>query len=179
MVSSKKRSLVLIIAVLFTLTILPTAYAYATPEIIVDVYVNNHDEDYVRNIVLDDGKRIGDHRYRINYVAQNISTYSLQYELEYYFDYVAWITRADGISLSLDPKDSVRNNYTLADEAWETLSSPSYGFALSSNWTNEESLENQYYCHVQLARSKAYWNLEPWRPVVSWSTMLESLCNPE
>lgn len=34
------------------------------------------------------------------------------------------------------------------------------------------------WCHADFARNKPQWNLEPWRPVVSWSKMISKRCNP-
>jgi Protein of unknown function (DUF2599) len=43
-------------------------------------------------------------------------------------------------------------------------------------------MREQFVCHWELAEygqpGKPSWNLEPWRPVVSDSQMIESGCNP-
>lgn len=40
------------------------------------------------------------------------------------------------------------------------------------------SIVNQFICHVIFAPIKSTWNLESWRPVVSFSSMINTRCNP-
>ena len=43
-------------------------------------------------------------------------------------------------------------------------------------------MRDQFVCHWEVAEAaepgKTSWNLEPWRPVVSMTKMLEAACNP-
>lgn len=46
---------------------------------------------------------------------------------------------------------------------------------------NTDGLQDQYLCHPQsgIARVKGTWNLERWRPNVSYAKTLTALCNPK
>ena len=178
----QKVTALLLCAIILT-AFIPAAFAYSSnsdlePEITVEVYVNQYDEEYIRNIVLDDGTVIGDHTYEILYVQPKTRS-SNSNNLEEYFHYVAWITRDEGISLSLNPMEDVRRNASVRESAWKLLKDPWFGVGGSSNWYNEEGLRDQYDCHAAFAPTKEFWNLEPWRPVVSWASMIISQCNPE
>ena len=43
---------------------------------------------------------------------------------------------------------------------------------------NRRSLYRQFRCHVIFAPAKRTWNLETWRPYVSWPEMILTGCNP-
>jgi len=43
---------------------------------------------------------------------------------------------------------------------------------------NRRSLYRQFRCHVVFAPAKPRWNLETWRPYVSWPQMIVTGCNP-
>lgn len=62
-----------------------------------------------------------------------------------------------------------------ADEAWAEV------LALSPG-ADTAGMRAQFLCHWQFAEQaqpgKASWNLEPWRPVVDDTEMVESGCNP-
>lgn len=148
------------------------------PELIVEVYLNNNDLNYIENIELDDGTKVKDYDYEITYVQTNsISRSGLQ--LSQYFDYVGWITRDGMISLSLDPNSSVRGNYNTAMNAWGCLASPTVGVASSSYWpSNSQCLKWQYICHYYIANWKDYWNIEPARTSSSYANVLNYNCNP-
>lgn len=39
-------------------------------------------------------------------------------------------------------------------------------------------MRDQYICHQQFAYLKSSWNLDEWRPDVSYASTVTSLCNP-
>ena len=43
---------------------------------------------------------------------------------------------------------------------------------------HRRSLYRQFRCHVIFAPDKPRWNLEDWRPFVSWPQMILTGCNP-
>lgn len=77
--------------------------------------------------------------------------------------------------------------------AFATVGGATYFLLRDAFWTevkdktrgtreNTTSMRDQLYCHVDVVRlrdpKKATWNLEPWRPNVSYVTMLAKGCNP-
>lgn len=86
-----------------------------------------------------------------------------------------WISRSEGISLSLYPTYSFPLN-SLVELAWETVVDE---FGDDSEFTNEEGMFKQFRCHNDAAAWKRPWNLEPWRPNVSYLQTVKALCNPE
>lgn len=76
---------------------------------------------------------------------------------------------------------------------WPTAAVATYWMIRSAFWsevkaktwgTREEntSMRDQLYCHIDFVRLKepnrTSWNLDTWRPVVSYATMIKTLCNP-
>lgn len=92
-----------------------------------------------------------------------------------YFTKSEWITRADGISLSLYPIYAFPTNSALY-AAWDTVVSKHKN---DKNWSNEAGMKNQFHCHNDFASSKRPWNLEPWRPNVSYAATVAAGCNPQ
>ena len=86
---AKKISIItmLLIAAILVGAATPIVLAAENPEVVVTVYVNAHDEDYIKNIQFDDGTTVGDYNYVIEYAAKARDTS----ELTTYFDYVGWI----------------------------------------------------------------------------------------
>lgn len=152
-------------------------------KVTVQVYVNNYDEEFIKNVEFDDGTIVGDYDYTIEYV-NNISRDA--YYIPEYFEYCAWISREDpnghNISLSLDPKLAVRYDATKKDAAWNALADPYGGAASNSYWpTNAQKLETfhwQYDCHFIGAKEKDCWNIEPTRTANSYLSVLAAKCNP-
>ena len=60
-------------------------------EVVVEVYINNYDEEYIKNWTFDDGTKVCDYNYVITYQPVPRS-----YALGQYFDFAAWITRTRG-----------------------------------------------------------------------------------
>lgn len=144
-----------------------------TNKVKVEIIVNSNGEDFAEDIVFDDGTRLSDYDYSVTYVQTPKS-----YAIAQYFNYAAWVTRADGVTLSLDPKDAVRTNKTEKDSAWGVLSSPTQGFGSHSNWKNTQTMNWQFDCHYWFAESKDYWNIEPWRTAGSYVEVVANKCNP-
>ncbi len=99
-----------------------------------------------------------------------------------YFQSSFWITRDSKLSLSV----------TIKDSGWQT-SQGSVGMALiisdswnilknrhqsSSYWSNTNGMKDQYECHANYAFNKRPWNLETWRPDVSYAATVAAGCNP-
>lgn len=178
---TKKISIIamLLIALILVGTIAPTVLAAENPEVVVTVYVNAHDEEYIKNIEFDDGTTVGDYNYVINNVTSKTRDTS---ELTTYFDYVGWIDRDGVISLSLDPVDAVRNTTSSMESAWTALENPDNGVSTDANWPTEaanlQTLRWQYDCHWTFAKTKDYWNLEPSRTADNYLAVILGECNP-
>lgn len=50
-------------------------------------------------------------------------------------------------------------------------------FSGDQYWVNTRGIINQLTCHLQIARTKAEWNLEPWRPYVGHAETVLAGCN--
>ena len=100
------------------------------------------------------------------------------YPIGDYFNYAAWITRNGEISLSLDPKVSVRTTGAGRDAGWRAISSTTQGFGSHSYWKNTQVMKWQYECHYWFAEDKEYWNLEPHRTASSYAAVVVAKCNP-
>ena len=139
----------------------------------VEVLFDSTNGDFVKNITFDDGTKLSDYEYEIVKSKQTKS-----YALRDYVNYAAWITRDGVVSLSIEPKDNVRNSKSEKDTAWSYISSPTHGFGSSSNWRNGKVMGWQFDCHYSFANSKTYWNLEPHRTAGSYMEVVASGCNP-
>ena len=144
-------------------------------EVVVEVYINNYDEEYIKNWTFDDGTKVCDYNYVITYQPVPRS-----YALGQYFDFAAWIPRTEGISLSLAPNSEVRASSSLKEIAWNCLASTENGFGAQANFANNEQvLKWQYDCHFTFANQKDRWNLEPWRTASSYAEVVLKGCNPD
>lgn len=139
----------------------------------VEVMINSNGEDFIENIVFDDGTKLSDYDYSIKYVPTPKS-----YAISNYFNYAAWIKRDGVISLSVDPKSKVRTNSTERNRGWAALSSPTHGFGSHSYWKNTKVMHWQFDCHYSFATNKKYWNLEPHRTASSYLQVVAKGCNP-
>lgn len=96
-----------------------------------------------------------------------------------YFHYAGFNLVYTG-SLTLGPRYFDEGSVIECTNAWNAVYNLFYPY--SPYWTNStqtQSMNDQYWCHANFAKNKPQWNLEPWRPVVSWSTMILNRCNPE
>ncbi len=95
-----------------------------------------------------------------------------------YIERTEWVHWADLSSLRVYPTRAGREastDFVSPDEAWAEVLTDAPDADLPG-------MRDQFVCHWQLAEyavpGKASWNLEPWRPVVDYSRMLEAGCNP-
>lgn len=142
----------------------------------VNILLNPYDEEFIKNVTLDDGTKVGDYDYTINYLPTLPGVKS--YSISQYLDYGAWITRNGVVSLSMKPKSSVRSSLSTKNNAWTVISSPTQGFASSPKWKNTQVMKWQFDCHYHFANSKEYWNIEPHRTASSWAQVVAAACNP-
>lgn len=99
-----------------------------------------------------------------------------------FFQSYGWITRYDGISLSLTLGSQAANWNPGASTASDTLvwNEVVAEASWTSNWSNEAALKEQFLCHAagMSTEWKDPWNLEPWRPVVGFAACVLARCNP-
>jgi hypothetical protein len=95
-----------------------------------------------------------------------------------YIDHTEWIHWAELSSLRVYPTPAGRQastDFVSPDEAWSEVLNDAPD-------ANLPGMRDQFVCHWEVAEfaqpGKTSWNLEPWRPVVSPSKMLEAGCNP-
>lgn len=167
-------AMLLIVSMVFPVFASEYTSKTSDPKLSILVYVNNFDNAYIENWTFDDGTKVSDYSYEIEYLPTPRS-----YALGNYFDYAAWVTRSDGITLSLDPKDDVRASSDLKEIAWNCLASTGNGFGTQPDfYNNTQILKWQYDCHYSYANSKDRWNLEPWRTASSYLQVVLNSCNP-
>lgn len=87
-------------------------------------------------------------------------------------DSATWGEAEGGRSLAVVPAAWVRGGSLAAQQAVASQLAAAEPEAASA------SMQAQLWCHVLGAPDKASWNLEPWRPEVSTTTLLTSRCNP-
>lgn len=175
MKATKTLFAVLLAVVILTLGVSPV-YARSNPPddvIIVEVVVGTIEKDELERIEFDDGTTLGDYEYVVIPLLSRRS-----YEIQMYLEYGAWITRDGVVSLSIQPKDNVRNNRATMETAWSIISSPVSGFGSSSYWQNGHTMWLQYLCHFEFANSKVFWNLEPHRNTSNYLWVVANGCNP-
>ena len=95
-----------------------------------------------------------------------------------YIDHTQSVHWADLSSLRVYPTPAGRlasTQFVKPDEAWSEVLADAPDADLPG-------MRDQFVCHWELAEAaepgKTSWNLEPWRPVVSMTKMLEAGCNP-
>lgn len=100
-----------------------------------------------------------------------------------YFDYFSssnWMTRSDGVTLSIYWKDYLfegTGNVVMykAGKAWTALKNV---HGNDSNWKNTDSMEAQFHCHVSNAgKLKKPYNIEPWRTETNMAVLIKCKCN--
>ncbi|WP_036202071.1 DUF2599 domain-containing protein [Ureibacillus sinduriensis] len=105
-----------------------------------------------------------------------------QYHFDDYFEKVEWINRSGVVSLSIYPKTYIVNKPV----GHELLKHKELSFQLlnerfkdDSRWKNNESLKQQFACHVDFAgTSKVPWNIEPHRTTTNYWDVIVGNCNP-
>ena len=95
-----------------------------------------------------------------------------------HFKSISWISRSDGISLSVMPNSP----FTISKEsAWSEIYKfiqyhPMY--TQVKNDTKQTSMYNQFVCHADFAKGfKTPWNLEPWRQDKGYWGFVRGGCN--
>jgi Protein of unknown function (DUF2599) len=95
-----------------------------------------------------------------------------------YIAHTEWVHWADLSTLRVYPTLAGREastDFISPDEAWAEV-------LTDSPDADMPGMRDQFVCHWQLAEyaqpGKTSWNLEPWRPVVDPTKMLETGCNP-
>jgi hypothetical protein len=94
-----------------------------------------------------------------------------------YIARVQWVKASGGRSLHIVPTAAGRSTHGPADddEAWSEV------VRLAPN-ADQPGMRAQFDCHWTFARlvqpDKPSWNIEPWRPVVTESQMVDARCNP-
>lgn len=93
-------------------------------------------------------------------------------------DDVVWTTADGGRSLAVTPSQALRECGGVLVQVdgippgWDEV------LALGGEEADSPAMRQQFVCHLRFARTKATWNLEPWRPEVDEQTLLRTRCNP-
>ncbi|MCV7380856.1 aldehyde dehydrogenase [Mycobacterium alsense] len=99
-----------------------------------------------------------------------------------YIDHVQWVRQGDRSTLRIFPTPwgwagaGMFTNGAQSYDAWNELLE-------NAPEADSQTMLNQFLCYWQLASftnpaKVGTWNLEPWRPVVSNTIMINSGCNP-
>jgi hypothetical protein len=92
-----------------------------------------------------------------------------------YIESAHWFYRDYQWSLSITPTTCARRTQDLGTPfIWNELTRD---YSNSRYWKNTHGMRHQLICHMEIARDKPQWNLEPWRPDVGYSKTLEAGCN--
>jgi len=95
-------------------------------------------------------------------------------------DSAEWLQRDEGWTLSVTPTLWARANapgYLIGVWGWNELYDKYKDVGRGIN-TNIGGLRDQYICHQQFAFFKDRWNLDEWRPDVSYPSTVAAGCNP-
>lgn len=94
----------------------------------------------------------------------------------------SWASHTEGWTLQVTPTAwarSLAGGYLPGDSGWDELYSKYKNNGLN---TNLDGMRDQYICHQQIvavrAPGKATWNLDEWRPNVSYVDTVNASCNP-
>ena len=96
-------------------------------------------------------------------------------------DSAEWLQRDEGWTLSVTPTLWARANapgYLIGVWGWNELYDKYKDVGRGIN-TNIGGLRDQYICHQQFAFFKDRWNLDEWRPDVSYPATVAAGCNPD
>ncbi|MCU4842078.1 MULTISPECIES: DUF2599 domain-containing protein [Bacillus cereus group] len=108
-----------------------------------------------------------------------IKNTATSYAFSQYFSSGNWITRDGMVSLSLEPTSVLTKlivNRAIRTDSWNKVKDT---FSMDDQWGNTSSMQNQYLCHYDFAKSfKTPWNLEPHRPDVGYLKTVAATCNP-
>ncbi|MDF9468711.1 DUF2599 domain-containing protein [Bacillus sp. FSL K6-0273] len=108
-----------------------------------------------------------------------IKNTTTSYAFSQYFSSGNWIVRDGMVSLSLEPTSALTKlivNRAIRTDSWNKVKDT---FSMDDQWSNTSSMQNQYLCHYDFAKSfKTPWNLEPHRPDVGYLKTVAATCNP-
>jgi hypothetical protein len=127
------------------------------------------------HIEIQDGELVQVIEHAASTVYPVITSYYLGFDL---IASASWIHRSQGWTLSVDPTGWLRTNcggYVPGSAAWDELYSKYKNHGLN---TNLGGMRDQLICHVQIACFKDRFNLDEWRPDVSYPATVAALCNP-
>jgi hypothetical protein len=105
--------------------------------------------------------------------------------LKDYFESCQWLSREEGISLSLTPKTCLFPDGNADVYSWEARCIHAFAllraaYETDEHWDNGNSLKPQFHCHAIYARqNKVPWNIEPYRTETSFLRILLTWGNPE
>lgn len=90
-----------------------------------------------------------------------------------YIGALTWRPGRHGDDLIVTPTDAGRTVVGQENEAgaWAEVTRREPG-------ADTVSMQRQFACHWRYARSKATWNLEPWRAAVPMDQVVRAYCNP-
>ena len=101
-----------------------------------------------------------------------------------YFQSAYWLTRDDGITLSLYYttylfEGNGNNPNVLMYKAGLAFDALYNHWRSNSNWNNTDSMSAQFHCHVTtIGQLKKPWNIEPWRTESNLALVIAAGCNP-
>ena len=93
-------------------------------------------------------------------------------------DHATWAKHAEGWTFQVTPTGWARasaGGYLPGVYGWDELYSKYRYQGLN---TNLGGMRDQYICHQQFAAFKSTWNLDEWRPDVSYAETINTSCNP-
>ncbi|MHC8391914.1 DUF2599 domain-containing protein [Pseudomonas sp. MDT2-39-1] len=92
-----------------------------------------------------------------------------------YIESAVWLRRDNEWSIAITPTPCARETQPeQTPYLWDELSRD---YSNSEYWKNTHGLRHQLICHLEIARNKLQWILEPWRPDVGYQLTLAAGCN--
>ena len=135
-------------------------------------------------LTLNDGKILDK---AVTFSIQASGSYSFAhyfYKNDCFFEnYDETATGKKEVRLSLSPNyTNLYSPYTRPDNvthkkgSWATVYNE---FNKDANWSNDQGMQEQYYCHYDNIPGSKDWHLEPWRPAVGTAATTAAFCNPK
>ncbi|WP_219097439.1 DUF2599 domain-containing protein [Pseudomonas sp. UMAB-40] len=92
-----------------------------------------------------------------------------------YIEKAEWFLREYKWSIAITPTPCARETQVeQTPYLWDELTRD---YSNSRYWKNTHGLRHQLICHLEIARDKPQWILEPWRPDVGYQLTLAAGCN--
>lgn len=79
--------------------------------------------------------------------------------------YVKWISRDEGVSLSISPKHTY--DWTSSKTTWDVWNAILIIHQDDERWNNTSIMKQQYDCHIGYGFIKTPWNIEPWKTKIN------------